>query len=119
MPTAKGIKSIVRLMKIGEPRSEKKIRGATKWTIIIDITRNGVVSVISAIVWFGIGCICGAIILVSFSAITYDERKRKTMREGYKPNEIRPNSNNGYIRSNGNIAQQEKERTKDEIRTSL
>ena len=31
---------------------------------------------ISYLVWFGMGCICGAIILVSFSAITYDERKK-------------------------------------------
>lgn len=84
-----------------------------KWITIIDTTRNGVGDMISAIVWFGIGAICGAIILVSFSAITYDERKRKTMREGYKPNEIRPNSNNGYIRSNGNIAQQERKERSD------
>ena len=81
MPTAKGIKSIVRLMKIGEPKSEKKIRGAMKWTHIIDITRNGVVDVISAIVWFGIGAICGAMMLVAYSVITFDERKKKQERK--------------------------------------
>ena len=80
MPTAKGIKSIVRLMKNGEPRSERKIRGAMRWTRIIDTTRNGVVDMISAIVWFGIGCICGAMMLVAFSVITFDERKKEQSR---------------------------------------
>ena len=32
---------------------------------------------ISAIVWFGIGCICGAMMLVAYSVITFDERKKK------------------------------------------
>ena len=77
MPTAKGIKSIARLMKNGEPRNEKKIRGATKWTAITGTIRNGVVDMISAIVWFGIGCICGAMMLVAYSVITFDERKKK------------------------------------------
>lgn len=77
MPTAKDIKSIARLMKNGEPRNEKKIKDAMRWTHIIDITRNGVVDMISAIVWFGIGCICGAMMLVAYSVITFDERKKK------------------------------------------
>ena len=81
MPTAKGIKSIARLMKNGEPRSEKKTRGAMKWITIIDTTRNGVESVISAIVWFGIGAICGAMMLVAYSVITFDERKKKQERK--------------------------------------
>ena len=84
MPTAKGIKSIARLMKNGEPRSERKIRGVMKWTHIIDITRNGVEDMISAIVWFGIGCICGAMMLVAYSVITFDERKKKQEKERNK-----------------------------------
>ena len=76
MPTAKGIKSIVRLMKNGERRNERKIRGAMKWTHIIDTTRNGVEDMISAIVWFGIGAICGAMMLVAYSVITFDERTK-------------------------------------------
>ena len=52
-----------------------------KWITIIDTIRNGVVSVISAIVWFGIGAICGAMMLVAFSVITFDERKKKQERK--------------------------------------
>lgn len=88
MPTAKGIKSIARLMKNGEPRSERKIRGATKWITITDITRNGVVDMISAIVWFGIGAICGAMMLVAYSVITFDERKKKQERKERSEDEI-------------------------------
>lgn len=84
IPTAKGIKSIARLMKNGERRSEKKTRGAMKWIAIIDITRNGVVDMISAIVWFGIGAICGAMMLVAYSVITFDERKKKQERKERK-----------------------------------
>ena len=67
--------------KNGEPRSERKIRGAMKWTHIIDTTRNGVESMISAIVWFGIGAICGAMMLVAYSVITFDERKKQERKE--------------------------------------
>lgn len=36
---------------------------------------------ISAIVWFGIGAICGAMMLVAYSVITFDERKKKQERK--------------------------------------
>ena len=55
-----------------------------KWIAIIDITRNGVVDMISAIVWFGIGAICGAMMLVAYSVITFDERKKKQERKERK-----------------------------------
>ena len=88
MPTAKGIKSIARLMKNGEIKREKIIKETTKWIVTTSIGESGVVSVISAIVWFGIGAICGAIILVSFSVITYDERiKKKAYKEIHKVDE--------------------------------
>lgn len=81
MPTAKGIKSIARLMKNGEPRNTKKIEGSMRWIHITGTIRNGVVNVISAIVWFGIGAICGAMMLVAYSVITFDERKKKQERK--------------------------------------
>lgn len=84
MPTAKGIKSIARLMKIGEPRSERKIRGAMKWTAITDITRNGVGDMISAIVWFGIIILISAIMFVLYAVVSYDERKKKQEKERNK-----------------------------------
>ena len=87
MPTAKGIKNIARLMKNGEPRSERKIRGAMKWIAITGTTRNGVVDMISALVWFGIGAICGAMMLVAYSVITFDERKKKQERKERREDE--------------------------------
>ena len=55
-----------------------------KWIAIIGTTRNGVVDMIDAIVWFGIGCICGAMMLVAYSVITFDERKKKQERKERK-----------------------------------
>ena len=52
-----------------------------RWTHIIDIIRNGVEDMISAIMWFGIGAICGAMMLVAYSVITFDERKKKQERK--------------------------------------
>ena len=76
MPTAKGIKSIARFMKNGERRNTKKIEDNMKWTAITGTTRNGVGDMISAIVWFGIGAICGAMMLVAYSVITFEERTK-------------------------------------------
>jgi uncharacterized membrane protein len=74
-----------------------------------------VVSVISAIVWFGIGCICGAMMLVLFSVITYDERiKKQAYKEIHKADEELLNSDWGELEIN---EKQEKERTKDDSRS--
>lgn len=81
MHLAMDIKNTEKNMRIGERRSEKKIRGAMRWIRITGTTRNGVVDVISAIVWFGIGAICGAMMLVAYSVITFDERKKKQERK--------------------------------------
>lgn len=114
MPAVKGTRSIERFMRIGKRRNTKKIEGNMKWTAITGTTRNGVVSVISAIVWFGIGAICGAIILVSFSAITYDERmKKKAYKEIHKADEELLNSDWGELEINEK--QERKERSEDEI----
>ena len=43
---------------------------------------------ISAIVWFGIGAICGAMMLVAYSVITFDERKKKQERKERSEDEI-------------------------------
>ena len=81
MPTAKGIKSIVRLMKNGEPRSEKKIEGNMKWTAITGITRNGVVDMIDCLMWFGIIILISAIMFVLYAVVSYDERSKKNGKE--------------------------------------
>jgi uncharacterized protein HemY len=98
--------------KNGEIKREKIIKETTKWIVTTSIGESGVVSVISAIVWFGIGAICGAIILVSFSAITYDERvKKKAYKEMHKADEELLNSDWGELEIN---EKQEKEREKDD-----
>ena len=84
MPTAKGIKSIARLMKNGEPRNERKIRDAMKWTAITDITRNGVVDMIDCLMWFGIIILISAIMFVLYAVVSYDERKKKQEKERNK-----------------------------------
>ena len=81
MPTAKGIKSIARLTKIGEPRSEKKIRGVMRWTHITGTIRNGVEDMISYLVWFGIIILISAIMFVLYAVVSYDERKKKQERK--------------------------------------
>ena len=84
MPTAKGIKSIVRFMKIGERRNERKIRGAMKWTAITGITRNGVGDMINCLMWFGIIILISAIMFVLYAVVSYDERKKKQEKERNK-----------------------------------
>ena len=65
---------------------------------------------ISAIVWFGIGAICGAIILVSFSVITYDERiKKKAYKEMHKADEELLNSDWGELEINEKQERKESE----------
>ena len=84
MPTAKGTRNTERFMRIGERRNTKKIEGNMRWTHIIDTTRNGVVSVISAIVWFGIIILISAIMFVLYAVVSYDERKKKQEKERNK-----------------------------------
>lgn len=84
MHLATDIKNTEKNMKNGEPRSERKIRGAMKWTHITGTIRNGVGDMISYLVWFGIGVICGAMMLVAYSVITFDERKKKQEKERVK-----------------------------------
>ena len=84
MHLATDIKNTEKNMKNGEIKREKIIKETTKWIVTTSIGENGVVDMISAIVWFGIGAICGAMMLVAYSVITFDERKKKQERKEWE-----------------------------------